>query len=264
MRELHEGDTSDGADTGTDSGPDVAAGHGGDSRRPTIATVRDAATRTALALEYRRRVEAGDAASGAPVAVPPDERADRARDASGKGDHASGPPAGRDTGDRGDDHRGEGARSQDTAWRPARRSDLPANARDLPDARDVLPNLELAEIDERKFSEYSLNPGHPGNRGKAEGWRTLGYDVDNPQARQEAARELRDLTLNELLADGKVAEVRDDSYGPRPRVISGITGPNGKNATFVTCWLIEDRSGTAVPRLLTTWVQPHRDKETGQ
>jgi hypothetical protein len=122
----------------------------------------------------------------------------------------------------------------------------------------------MAEIDERKFSEYSLNPGHPGNRGKADGWRALGYDVDNPQARQKAARELRDLTLNELLADGKVAEVRDDSYGLRPLVISGITGPNGKNATIVTCWLIEDRSGTAVPRLITTWVQPHRDKETGQ
>ena len=88
---------------------------------------------------------------------------------------------------------------------------------ELPDARDVLPNLELAEIDERKFSEYSLNPGHPDNRGKAEGWRALGYDVDNPQARQKAARELRDLTLDELLANGKVAEVKDDSYGPRPR-----------------------------------------------
>jgi filamentous hemagglutinin len=128
----------------------------------------------------------------------------------------------------------------------------------------MLPNLEMAEIDERKFSQYSLNPGHPDNRGKAEGWRALGYDVDNPQARQEAARELRDLTLNELLANGKVAEVRHDSYGQRLRVISGITGPNGRDATLVTCWLIEDRSGTAVPRLTTTWVQPHRNKETGQ
>jgi hypothetical protein len=122
----------------------------------------------------------------------------------------------------------------------------------------------MAEIDERKFSEYSMNPGHPDNRGKADGWRALGYDVDNQRARQEAARELRDLTLEELLANGKVAEVRDDSYGLRPRVISGIIGPNGKNATMVTCWLIEDRSGGAIPRLITTWVQPHRDKEAGQ
>jgi len=44
MRELHERDTGDGADTGTDSRPDVAVGQGGDSRRPAIAIVRDAAT----------------------------------------------------------------------------------------------------------------------------------------------------------------------------------------------------------------------------
>jgi hypothetical protein len=65
--------------------------------------------------------------------------------------------------------------------------------------------------------------------------------VDSPQARREAARELRELPLEESLANGKVAEVRDDSYGARSRVISGIIGPNGKNATLVTCWLIEDR-----------------------
>jgi hypothetical protein len=226
--------------------------------------VRDAATRTALALEYRRRVHAEDAASGTVDAAPPDEQANRAHDTPSKGDHLSGPPAGRDTGDRGDDRDGEDARSRDTARRASRGADLPASAGELPSARDFLPNLEMAEVDERKFSEYSLNPGIPRNGGKADGWRALGYDVDNPQARQEAARELRDLTLSELLADGKVAEVRDDSYGPRLRVISGITGPNGKDATIVTCWQIEDRSGTAVPRLITTWVQPHRDKETGQ
>jgi filamentous hemagglutinin len=183
---------------------------------------------------------------------------------SGEGGHAPSPPPGRDTGAQGDDPCGEDARSQDTAGRPARGAELPESARELPNARDVLPNLEKAEIDERKFSEYSMNPGHPDNQGKAEGWWALGYDVDNRQARQEAARELRDLTLEELLANGKVAEVRDDSYGARPRVISGITGPNGRNATMVTCWLIEDRSGTAIPRLITTWVQPHRDKEAGQ
>lgn len=116
MRELHERDTGDGADTGTDNRPDVAVGQGGDSRRPTIAIVRDAATRTALALEYRRRVEAGDAASGAAVAASPDERGVRAYDTSGKGSHVSGPTPGRDAGVRGDDHRAGDLRSQDIAW----------------------------------------------------------------------------------------------------------------------------------------------------
>ena len=116
MRELSEQDTGDGAETGTGSSPDVAAGHG-DSRRPAIATVRDAATRTALELEYRWRVEAEYAAPGIAVGASPDERGACAHDASGKGDHVSGQPSGRDTGDRGDDHRGGDARSQDTAWR---------------------------------------------------------------------------------------------------------------------------------------------------
>jgi filamentous hemagglutinin len=266
MHEFHEQDTGDDADTGTDSRPDAAAGHVDDSRQPAIATVRDSTTRIALALEYRQLVKEAEgayAASGKAGAASPDDREDHAPGMPGEGDRVPGPTPGRDTGVPDDDRRGD-ARSQDMAWRPARGADLPASTRELPNARDVLPNLEMAEIDERKFSEYSLNPGHPDNQGKADGWRALGYDVDNPQARQNAARELRYLTLEELLPRGKVAEVRDDAYGPRPRVISGITGPNGKDATMVTCWLIENRSGTAVPRLITTWVQLHRDKETGQ
>ena len=263
MREVHEQDSGD-ADTGPDSRPDPAAGNGDDPRRPAIAVIRDSATRTAVALEYRQRAEGTPAASGAVGAAPSDDRGDRAHRMPGEGGHAPGAPLRGDTGARGDDPRGEDARSQDMAWRPARRADLPVSARELPNARDVLPNLDKAEIDERKFSEYSMNPSHPDNQGKAGGWRALGYDVDNPQARQKAARELRDLTLEELLATGKVAEVRDDSYGLRPRVISGIMGPNGKHATMVTCWLIEDRSGTVIPRLVTTWVQPHRDKEAEQ
>lgn len=267
MHEFHERDTGDDADTGTGTRPDAAAGHGDDSRRRSaIATVRDSTTRIALALEYRQLVKGAEgayAASGAVGAASPDDRGDRAHGMPGEGDRVPGSTPGRDTGLRDEDHRGD-ARSQDMAWRPARGADLPVSTRELPNARDVIPNLEMAEIDERKFSEYSLNPGHPDNQGKAGGWRALGYDVDNPRARQKAARELRDLTLEELLPSGKVAEVRDDAYGLRPRVISGITGPNGKDATMVTCWLIENRSGTAVPRLITTWVQPHRDKETGQ
>jgi hypothetical protein len=50
-----------------------------------------------------------------------------------------------------------------------------------------------AEIDRRKFGEYSMNPDHPSNGGKAGGWRALGYHVDDPSARQTAATELRDL-----------------------------------------------------------------------
>jgi hypothetical protein len=122
----------------------------------------------------------------------------------------------------------------------------------------------MAEIDERKFSEYSLNPGHPDNRGKAGGWRALGYDVDSPQERRDAAQDLRGVILSELLACGKVEATRDTPRGLSHRVLNGITGPNGKVGTLVTCWRIEEGTGISVPRLITTWVQPHRDKETEQ
>jgi len=62
----------------------------------------------------------------------------------------------------------------------------------------------------------------------------------------------------------QVAETRDTAYGPSHRVLSGLTGPNGRDATLVTCWLVEDRAGLSVPKLTTVWVQPHRDKETGR
>ena len=143
-----------------------------------------------------------------------------------------------------------------------REVDLPARVRNLPDAREILPNLRLAEVDRRKFSEYSLNPGHPHNGGKAEGWRALGYDVDSPQARGDAARDLREIIRDELLARGKVAEARDTPFGPTYKVLSAFSGPNGRHATLVTCWLVESQPDRSYPKLTTVWVQLHRDKET--
>ena len=82
--------------------------------------------------------------------------------------------------------------------------------------------------------------------------------MDNPEGRGDAARELRGLICDELLARGKVADTRDTAYGPSHRVLSDLTGPNGRDATLVICWLIEDRAGLSIPRLTTVWVQPHR------
>jgi hypothetical protein len=150
----------------------------------------------------------------------------------------------------------------DRAERMTREVELPASARDLPGTRDILPNLNWAELDHRKFSEYSLNPDHPHNGGKAEGWRALGYDVDSSQARHEAAQDLRGIIRDELLVCGKVAETRDTPFGPMHKILNGFIGPNGRHATLVTCWLVEDQGDRGFPKLTTAWVQLHRDKET--
>lgn len=153
-------------------------------------------------------------------------------------------------------------RRQDRAERMAREVELPASVQELPDTRDVLPNLRWAEFDRRKLSEYSLNPQHPDNGGKAEGWRALGYDVDSSRARQEAAQDLRDLICDGLLARGKVAQTRDTPFGPMHKVLNGFIGPNGGHATLVTCWLVKDQGDRGFPKLTTAWVELHRDKET--
>jgi hypothetical protein len=264
MRGLHGRDAYDGADTGTDSGAaDAPERHAGDPRSPDRAIVQDAETRTALALAYRQRVEAEPAACGPGDATPQGNQSRHSLATTGtEGDHAFRTPADENADSRDADDHQEQVQRQGNAGRATRDADLPPSARDLPDARDVLPNIRLAELDARKLSDYSLKPGHPGNNGKADGWRALGYDVDNPEGRRDAARELRGLICDELLARGKVAETRDTAYGPSHRVLSGLTGPNGRHATLVTCWLIEERGGLSVPRLTTAWVQPHRDKET--
>jgi hypothetical protein len=225
--------------------------------------VQDAEARTALALTYRQRVEAEPVTCGQVDVTPQGNQSRHSLATTGtEGDHAFRTPPDENADSRDADHHEEQVQRQDKAGGATRDADLPPSARDLADARDVLPNIQLAELDARKLSDYSLKPGHPGNNGKADGWRALGYDVDNPEGRRDAARELRGLICDELLARGKVAETRDTAYGPSHRVLSGLTGPNGRHATLVTCWLIEERAGLSVPRLTTAWVQPHRDKET--
>jgi hypothetical protein len=258
MREFHGRDAQE--DTETDSGADAPDRDAGDSGRPDRVIVPDAETRTAFAVAYRERVAIEYARNFGHDAPPGDEgrRSLAATDTEGvRASRSTEHSDSRDV-DHGEDRR----QREDKAGKAARDDALPSGTRDLPDARDVLPNIQMAELDDRKLSDYSLNPEHPGNNGKAEGWRALGYDVDNLEGRRDAARELRGLICDELLARGKVAESRDTAYGPSHRVLSDLTGPNGRHANLVTCWLIEDRAGLSVPRLTTVWVQPHRVKET--
>jgi hypothetical protein len=150
---------------------------------------------------------------------------------------------------------------QDRIDRMREEVELPHSVRELPDARDVMPNLHWAEIDQRKFDEYSLNPDHPQNRRKADGWRALGYDVDDPEARRAAAQDLKDVISHGLLADGKVAQTDETPHGRRYKVLNGFIGPNDQHATLVTCWLIADQGERGYPRMTTTWVMLHRHKE---
>jgi hypothetical protein len=128
MREFHDRHGCDGADVHVD-----ARGGDGDSPQPRPQAVRDVAARAAYAFDYRQRVEAVYSA-------------DAAREPMPQNTHDS-PPLTR----------------AERAERMTREVELPASVRELPNAREVLPSLHLAELDPRKFSEYSLNRGHPHN-----------------------------------------------------------------------------------------------------
>jgi hypothetical protein len=235
MREFEDLPDRDGADASADARGEPAA----DAPPPRHQAVPDAAARLAYTFEYRQRVDAEYAAY--------DATSPQQRDAPSE-QHP----------------RAQAGGLRERAEQISREVELPASVWDLPEAREVLPNLYLTEIDKRKFSEYSLNPDNPNNNGKAKGWQALGYDVEDPQARSDAAQDLHEMIREELLACGKVVETRDTKYGPTYRVVSPFIGPNGTHATLVTCWIVESRSDAIHPKLTSVWVQPHRDKETAR
>ena len=48
---------------------------------------------------------------------------------------------------------------------------------------EVLPKAAQAEIDFRKFTEYSINPSNSNNQGKWKAFDLLGYNVNSVQGR---------------------------------------------------------------------------------
>lgn len=89
----------------------------------------------------------------------------------------------------------------------------------------------------------------------------MGYEVDDPAARRVAARDLSELICHDLLRGGKVARTDTLPDGEKHQVLNGFIGPNGRHATLVTGWLVVDQGERSYPKLTTTWVQPHKEKE---
>jgi hypothetical protein len=92
---------------------------------------------------------------------------------------------------------------EDRARRMKAEVRLPDRVSGLPDARDTIPNIHAAQADQRKFSDYSMDPQHPANGGKAKGWRELGYQVEDLDVRREAAVGLCDLLTHHLLGTAR-------------------------------------------------------------
>ncbi|MBM3239058.1 hypothetical protein FJZ31_22425 [Candidatus Poribacteria bacterium] len=118
-----------------------------------------------------------------------------------------------------------------------------------------LPNYDQAIIDPAKFIEYSMNPHHPENQGKADGFKQLGYDVDIFEGRIAAMLDVV-VQLRAKLKESPALLSRKTFYGLWYEVRTEITGPNGKKGTLATLWQYD--IGTSVPRLLTNWLEVHK------
>lgn len=53
-----------------------------------------------------------------------------------------------------------------------------------------LPNAEDAEIDIRKFEQYSMDPNNPRNKGKWTAFAAIGYDVQSLNGRHAGAQDV--------------------------------------------------------------------------
>lgn len=125
----------------------------------------------------------------------------------------------------------------------------------MPSPREV--DFAQAEIDMRKFSDYSMDPTNPRNDGKHKGFEALGYDLSSAESRAASAALVVGRLREALSALGASEPVEQSStqFGRRFLLTVPLIGPNGTTATLQTRWLVP--KGSVTPRLSTNWVEVH-------
>ena len=120
---------------------------------------------------------------------------------------------------------------------------------------DPLPEAQNAQIDSKKFDEYSMNTDNLKNGGKWKAFEQIGYDVRTPQERSNGSQNLIE-QLRLSLQDAPANQDKTSIYGFRFVVRVEVKGPNGKAGTLVTIWQVD--TGKRFPRLITNWIEVNR------
>ncbi len=108
----------------------------------------------------------------------------------------------------------------------------------------ILPNPELAIIDEDKLSGYSLNTEHSEGKHKARVFKSvLNMDASN-------TAELRQALLDALINYDAVSS-KKNAYGQK-YIIDFPLSRDDKTATIHSVWIV--RSNENFPRLITCYV----------
>jgi hypothetical protein len=116
-----------------------------------------------------------------------------------------------------------------------------------------LPGYQVAQVDPRKFKDYSMNPHNPNNNGKWQAYTTIGYDLSTPESRETAAQDVINQLLINLSSIPAKAELSSE-HGIRFEVKVPIQGPNGKRGILITKWQMEQGQ----PRLITNWLKVNK------
>ena len=108
-----------------------------------------------------------------------------------------------------------------------------------------LPNAHLAVIDQRKVSDYLLNPAHPDNGGKSKFFELLGY------SRTDASPLIR--ALKRVAEAGDAVERLDSIHGQK-YVVDGMLMSHteqDRSRPVRTVWIIA--RSTDAPRFVTAY-----------
>jgi hypothetical protein len=105
----------------------------------------------------------------------------------------------------------------------------------------MLPHADRAVIAPEKVRDYLLSKVHPVGRFKSVVFSALGY-------RAEEWERLRD-DLLALARTGVVSLGRASTFGQRYEVTGILSGPNGREARFVSVWMLPAENEP--PRFIT-------------
>lgn len=108
-----------------------------------------------------------------------------------------------------------------------------------------MPRAALLVVDERKITEYLLNPAHPDNSGKAAFF--LSLDFNGQDWRLLAA------SLRKLAETGTVFPSLNSSHGRKYIVDGRIETPSGKTPKVRSVWIVD--CGFDMLRLVTAYPQ---------
>ena len=107
----------------------------------------------------------------------------------------------------------------------------------------LLPNADLAEIDQEKLHGYLLSSTHPVGRFKARFFAALGYSAERWQQLET------DLRTQHLTQDARPGESMPKGQIYTIRAI--LKGPNGQSAVVLSVWFVP--TAGAAPRFVTAY-----------